>query len=265
MIGATFALAALGLVSASPASTLAFDDGDAMAWPVVKTQKVISEAASALSAAVPNKEVGGAFPIPGFSKAFVLVAHVTDKSRDLNPSVEGYNLIASRDGYASSFVSFEKSTEEDKDLFPSYLPGPLAAYLNGTSNVATDLSKFYNPYGFSLKDDGHGPGLTLVRQDDYPGTPGVTISSLVDLVSELVPHQFLACNETVPKYQDRYLTVLRHLDTSVSKAIPDKCVPVKLFPECRDIDKIYIKRQKNAKKGVSVRCYKTGSDYSHFD
>lgn len=264
MIGATFALAALTLVGASPASTFSFDDGDAMAWPALPRQKPIVAAAAALSASTGKQQVG-AYPIPKLSKAFVLVAHVTDKSRDLTPSVEGYNLIASRDGYASSFVSFEKSSEDDKDLFPSYLPGPLAAYLNGTSNVATDLSKFYVPYGFSLKDDGKAPGLTLVRQDGYPGTPGVTVSPLTDLESKLVPSKFLACNETVPKYNNQYLTVLRHLDTSVSKTIPDKCVPVKLFPECRDVDKIYEKRQPNAKKGVSVRCYKTGSDYSHFD
>lgn len=235
---------------------------DDKAWPQLKALQ-----APKVQAALNFKAAGAVFvekkqPVESISKVFNLVVHVTDRANVFDESIEAWELTASRDGYASAFVSIEATSEDDEQTYPSYVLGTEAEYLAGTSNVGMDLSKFYSPYGLRLKDDKGNGYPKLVRQDPGTGDAGLTISQLTAPAAELIPSQFLACNESVAKYSGQYLVVLRHLDPAVNSTIPDKCAPVRIFPQCQDIDKIYEKRKPHAEKAPEVRCYEKGGDWS---
>lgn len=252
---------ALFLSAATLVSALAVDD-DANAWPQLKALK-----APKVQTAVNFQASGAVFaekkrPVQSLSKVFNLVVHVTDRANVFDEPIEAWELTASRDGYASAFVSIEATDEEDEQTFPSYVLGTELEYLNGTSNVGMDLSKFYAPYGLRLKDDKGNGYPKLVRQDPGKGDAGLTISPLWAPAAELIPSQFLACNESVASYSGQYLVVLRHLDPAVNSTIPDKCAPIRIFPQCQDIDKIFEKRKPNAEKAPTVRCYEKGGDWS---
>lgn len=257
MIFPTAALCLAVLAHASPVV-----EADDKAWPSRTASKAHAKAFAANFA---SQVESGTVPKASLSKVFNLVVHVTDKSRDLNPSIEGYSLTPSRDGYASSFVSIEPRDNESKDTYASYLSGTAEEVAAGESNIVTDLSKFFSPYGFSFSNDTGSKSLTQVRQDPGAGTKGLTLSQLPSPISELIPHKFLACNETVAKYNNQYLTILRNLDTAVDATIPKNCVPIRVFPECVEFDNIYEKRKKNAGKAQPTRCYQRGADYSKLD
>lgn len=252
-----FPIAAITLFAAANASPVDFGDGDdALAWPnFASTNKNF---AADYAASVDRSKA----PVLSKSKVFVLNVHVTDKKLDQNPSIEGYTLYAARDGYASSFVSMDQATQESKNTFPSYLRATEEQARKGQGFLSTDLSKFYHPFSFELKNSTTVKGLSVVRQDNEDGTPGLTLNSWTHHVSELKPHKFLACNETVYGSTDRYGLVLRHLDTKIDKKIPAKCTPIRLFPECVNFDDIYEKRKKNAALAPLARCYKKGADFS---
>lgn len=207
-------------------------------------------------------------PILEVSKAFKIVVHVTDKSKDQSPSIENHMVIPNPSGKYHPFrparVSFDAS---DIDFYtneiPFHLRGTQEDAIAGRGNIAGSVSyvpkrPFDIPMEIEKARDETRPWLRNVTIG-YDGGQNVEFVNLTDsttLISEAIADaKFIACaGEEVE---------IRAIDTKAHSDIPVGCTPVRLFPECvQPKNPIY---PQVYEKAPFARCYGAGTDYSHFD
>ncbi|CEJ90346.1 hypothetical protein VHEMI06137 [[Torrubiella] hemipterigena] len=219
--------------------------------------------ASAATVPLPNE------PVLSFSKAFQLVAHVTNKSLDLTPSVERWFVYPSyfENHHVRRWTArLNPHTYIDK-TDPYFAVGSQEEYALGMSNISTQMQIGTRHFDllFAIDD----PYDSNKRGVEYL-TPGclceqqIALSGLLDPTSHAVPKdQFLACvgySTNMVRHIGLY-----NLDTSTNATIPTDCVPVRIYPECLPSDEVRDEYKAKVDEAPVVRCYQPGADYSVFD
>lgn len=189
-------------------------------------------------------------PAQDKSKGFTLYVHVTDKATDLAPSVEGYSLSTIHDGAGQAIAGL-------------YTDSARVWYLNGTEAQITDNE------GTVIADGGTPPfpngidvlaakdGISSVRVDAGPGTPGVQLSTSPDSYTYLTAPTdgtYLACLEPVPYYGNREFLLLKHAEAG--KAPPSKCAKIRLVPQCAELPELPQGALASHEFAREVGCYK---------
>lgn len=220
-------------------------------------------------AAPPAAVEVGKFPILGFSKAFRLLVHVTDKSKDQTPSLEGHMIVPSPRGKYKPFNPATVSFDADTDEFhtkenPLRLRGTEADAIFGRGSISSQTSRVANrgydiPMRFDPPKDQNQTWLRNVTiGSGYQNAEYVHLTSFTRPVSEAVAiGKFMVC-----RFPGEGRT-LKTLDTKKHSEIPATCTPVRLFPECLKTD--HVRYPKAFETAPKVRCYQPGADYSLFD
>ncbi|KAH8881211.1 hypothetical protein GQ53DRAFT_668300 [Thozetella sp. PMI_491] len=189
------------------------------------------------------------------SQGFVLVANVTDLSKDFSPSVNHWKVNGVHIGAAQSTVVLDNST--DGRIF----------FQNGTAGtlgIGADGGRY--PWGLYVLNFGSdSPGLENVK---WVGLQvGMTQMGLVirddkDARPRLyTPDEgtFVVCNETRPTYGRPPFPVRfvkpKVIDGVAHQEIPDLCVPINLLPQCSKLDPVSSDAEYDHAYVQSVRCY----------
>lgn len=211
----------------------------------------------------------GNLPIPGFSKSFKIVVHIMDKSKEINPSVEG------------GIINHHRSRRYGKYGFARIQPG--ADWTEGNpyrllgTQVEADLGK-----GNLTKQDTNGrnqPAYDIeacfnapIDSVNTPSYRNVTLGGNLDLSWQLAgfnhpiaevlnKDQFLACDFRKETYYSVYLSTI----DAKKQGIPEGCVPIRLFSECTDESKVDDRYKTAFKDAPLARRYLPGGDYSLLD
>jgi hypothetical protein len=233
------------------------------------TISILALAATLAGAAPTARQVMPNYPPSSVSKGFKLVANVTDPSRDLTPSVDGWVLSGVHIGPPNSRavlaspadntarLFYLNGTAEDAALertrvvsdggtppFPWGVhvqgrdefdlpanPGYHAAFINGGSTADVGITRFPNPYSI-LRNREDGPGGT-----------------------------FVACPLVVQYYQREFITVdyvYATIDPATSLPVvdvPAGCAPVALIPQCDVLNDLPADAYSSHEFALDQKCY----------
>jgi hypothetical protein len=159
------------------------------------------------------------------SKGFNLVAHVTDATSDLTPSVEGLFLSTAHTG--AGFNAAVLSSDHGR-LF----------YQNGTtpqdSDILTDGGT--PPFPFSLQVQPAGEARRILDISVGQGTTG-SIDAQGKLVNGLGEGAFLACRQVVPYYNYEFIT-LQYVYGKADPAGLEGCATIELVAKCAELNEL---------------------------
>lgn len=202
--------------------------------------------AAGVASAVPlsARQVVPHYPPTLQSPGFRLVANVTDLSTDFNPSINNWVFNAIHDGAGAN----------DAVLLPN---GGRIFYVNGTAedvyygqgSTLTDGGSPAYPFsiGVASEDQTDVDGFHDVRVDGGSGTTGVQLTRFPEAYPTLKgigQGTYVACNQTVPYYNTKYMTVRWTYDTIDPETalnvhqVPGGCVAINLVPECAVLDDV---------------------------
>lgn len=190
-----------------------------------------------------------------WAKAFVLVANVTDLSRDLNPSIHLQMLTGVHDSAGSQVGTLTSG------------PGRIF-YENGTDDAIGVISDSNGNYPSSMilqrtNNDPHG--------GDYLETVGLTFGDAENGIGIRPADQtpwpelytpddgiFVACDEAGPEPGHPLHPVLFARFTD-SQQIPISCAPITLLAQCATLRKVPSGAPYNHDYVRSIRCYGNAS------
>lgn len=194
------------------------------------------------------------YPPTSQSLGFVLVANLTDPSKDLSPSVN--NLFFSSFRFiASSYLAVLSQA------------GSRTFYLNGTKeevaagNATVGADQMVYPFGLWI-DTASESIYGSITVGIGIGTRGVGIrSSPVPYPSVFTPWRgtFVVCNETNPD-NNRPQFPISYLKSEYRKgaehlSIPERCVPITLLAQCVSLDPPVSGAEYNHDYAQPVPCY----------
>ncbi|KAK0703086.1 hypothetical protein B0T26DRAFT_599712, partial [Lasiosphaeria miniovina] len=204
------------------------------------------------------------------SQGFFLVANVTDPSKDLVPSINGWVVQAAHTGPALDVAVLQSPT--------SSVPGRIF-YENGTaeqvrfgrSSVLTDTATPLTPYGIIVQNSTRFDATYPTEHDVFINGGTGTPSSITNfpnspyavLQNNLGPGTFVACNNTVPYYGRKFITIEYAYATFVGPDggflydadIPDGCAPISLVPQCTTLNSLPPGAFASHEFAATVRCY----------
>lgn len=207
-------------------------------------------------------------PVLGASKAFQLSVHVMDKSKDMVPTLEGQLVVPRKDGYANFAGSIDDRSYDIIKTDPFFATGTPEEVDTGKAGASILINfrrkliiKQYFNWAIQANDTATSHH---VRLDGNDNTMGPLLSGLSDPLSRLVPKDhFYACDEII-KGGSRGIN-LRNQDLANNKTIPANCTPIRVFPECLNVEDVDERFKEKVEKAPLTRCYPPGSDYSFFD
>ncbi len=199
---------------------------------------------------------GTASPPTSSAQAFVLVANITDLSKDLVPSVNHWQVTGIHIGAGQSGAVLTNNT----------LPGRIF-FENGTdkdTGIAADGGRY--PWGlYILENNPDSNGTQNIEWFGLQVGLAQTGFSIIDgkggvpQVSAPASGTFVICNETHPAYgrpQFPVKFVKSQVVSGVTKQeIPELCAPVTLLPQCTKLDPVALDAQYNHDYVRSVKCY----------
>jgi len=194
-------------------------------------------------------------PITSWTKAFILIANVTDPSRDLSPSVNNLMLTGVHVGAGMETAVLSADTGR-------------VLYENGTDHevgVGADTGAVY-PYSVDLAPlPSEIPESTYVEYigiDAGTTHPGVTISPPIVLWPRLLGPEtgtFVVCNESRPAYGRPQYPVrfakVQEVNGVMYQHIPDRCAAIALLPQCAALGALPPGAQYNHNFVRAVRCF----------
>lgn len=159
------------------------------------------------------------------SKGFNLVAHVTDPTHDLTPSLEGQVLGAAHTGAGFNAAVFYGTTGR---LF--YQNGTAEQVANRETTIVTDGGT--PPFSFTLQVQPAGEARRILDISIGQGTANTVVAADggAQLVNGLGEGTWLACNELVPYYNREFVTLQYAYGEGAE--VPEGCAPIVLVPEC---------------------------------
>ncbi|KAK4034558.1 hypothetical protein C8A01DRAFT_18669 [Parachaetomium inaequale] len=159
------------------------------------------------------------------SKGFNLVAHVTDATSDLTPSVEGLFLSTAHTGAGLNAAVLSAANGR---LF----------YQNGTtaedSDILTDGGTPLFP--FSLQVQPAGEARRILDISVGQGTAG-SVDAQGRLVNGLGAGAFLACRQVVPYYNQEFIT-LQYVYGDADPAGLEGCATIELVAKCAELNEL---------------------------
>ncbi|KAF7550069.1 hypothetical protein G7Z17_g5980 [Cylindrodendrum hubeiense] len=196
------------------------------------------------------------YPATETSKGFKLVVNVTDPSKDFKPSIQNTFITSIHTGAGLALVGV---IEGDGRIF--YQNGTKKEQADSKATIITDGGTPLTPSGLKLTNDTDSKTLSTAHLDFGLGTPGVQLSSS-KAWSLVLPETYLACNESLDYYQGQYFVTIKQAritknkDGSTNRNIPKHCVPIRLFPECAELETLPEGSYSSHKYALDSRCYK---------
>ncbi|PHH60928.1 hypothetical protein CDD81_1039 [Ophiocordyceps australis] len=192
------------------------------------------------------------------SDAFNLVINVTDPARDFTPSVQNTYVASIHVGAGLALVGNVDSTQNARIFYQN---GTAEQRRDGHSTVITDSGTPPFPSGLRLTKDDASAKVSTAHLDAGQGTPGIRLSNFPEPYVFLNPETWLACNESLPYYQGQYFIILKQAQTSVgqdgyaNRNIPDNCAPVRLIPQCTQLNSLPDGSYSSHDFALQDRCY----------
>ncbi|KAM5342373.1 hypothetical protein ACJ41O_013339 [Fusarium nematophilum] len=209
-----------------------------------------------LAAASPlaQREARPQYPPRSTSKGFKLVVNVTDHSRDFDPPIHNSFVTSIHTGAGLALVGV---IEKGGRIF--YQNGTREERQNGQATVLTDGGTPLTPSGIALEKESKTLyGTTL---NFGPGTPGVQLNALDDPYTYLLPETFVACSEKLDYYQGKRFIVIKQAritideNDEIQRNIPKGCAPVRLVPECAELEELPKGSYSSHKYALNSKCY----------
>jgi hypothetical protein len=189
---------------------------------------------------LPSHEVA-AYPPKSVAKGFRLVVNMTDPSKDFHPPV--HNTYVALFPFQADF-GIAAAAKIGSNGTPFFRNGTKAEQAAGQSTILTDEWNLRTAHDWDLWPDKKNPGLSTVHLDAGRGTRGATLPD-ASPVAYMVPGQYLVCNQTVPadevpqfSFLDRRRPIMLIRQTTVPNKVPGHCRPVRLVPECTELNKL---------------------------
>ncbi|KAK7430316.1 hypothetical protein QQZ08_003064 [Neonectria magnoliae] len=204
---------------------------------------------------VPAAAAKPKYPVEETAKGFKLSVNVTDPSRDFHPSIQNSFVTSIHTGAGLALVGV---IEKGGRVF--YQNGTAKEHREGRATVITDGGTPLTPSGLKLTKDSKSKTLSSAHLDFGLGTPGVQLSS-TKAYSFLLPETYVACNESLAYYRGEYFITIKqakitkHSDGSVNRNIPKHCVPVRLVPECAELETLPKGSYSSHKYALDSQCY----------
>ncbi|PHH81231.1 hypothetical protein CDD82_1208 [Ophiocordyceps australis] len=208
--------------------------------------------------AITLRQVTPRYPSTSQSDAFRLVINLTDPSRDFSPSVQNTYVASIHVGAGLALVGNVDSTPNARIFYQN---GTAEQRRDGHSTVITDSGTPPFPSGLRLTKDGPDAKVSTAHLDAGQGTPGIRLSNFPEPYVFLNPETWLACNQSLAYYQGQYFIILKQAQTSVGQDgyanpnIPQNCVPVRLVPECTQLNSLPPGSYSSHEFAVNDRCY----------
>ncbi|KAI5461445.1 hypothetical protein BGZ63DRAFT_357256 [Mariannaea sp. PMI_226] len=184
------------------------------------------------------------------SKGFRLVVNVTDPSRDFDSAIQNYFVSSIHTGAGLALVGVNKN-EDTGRIF--YQNGTKEEYLNSKATTITDGGTPLFPAGLRLVKSKKSTEISVATLDNGPGTPGVQISALKPN-TYLLPETFFACNESLAYYGGRKFIIIKQ--TNFIKDVPKDCAPIRLIPECAELEDVPKGSLSSHEFALDSKCYK---------
>jgi hypothetical protein len=196
-----------------------------------------------------------AYPPTSSAQAFVLIANVTDLTKDLTPSVNHFKLVGVHVGAGLNTailngtrgnVLFENGTDTSFGIAANY--GNIYPYGLSISQQPSNIpdSSYVEYIGINAGLSENGVGIT---------GPEIAWPQLFGPDSGT----FIVCNETKPTYGRPQYPVRFAKSTVVNgvtqQQIPDLCAPITLLPQCATLDPLPSGALYNYDYANTVRCY----------
>ncbi|KAI1845861.1 hypothetical protein JX265_011244 [Neoarthrinium moseri] len=225
----------------------------------------LSLAGLASAAPFTSRQVVPNYPETQLSKAFRLVANVTDPSKDFDPPVNnwvfngihtgaGFNdAVLFADGDSSGRVFYQNGTAEE------------IRYYEGS--VLSDGGTPPFPFGIyvAAEDQTDADGYHDVSLNVGTGTKSVQLQHFPEIYPVLRgagQGTYVACNQVVPYYNKEYVTIRWTYDIFDSETalyehnIPDACIAIKLVAECATLNDLPEGSLSSHEYASNVNCYK---------
>ncbi|KAF4980991.1 hypothetical protein FZEAL_3106 [Fusarium zealandicum] len=196
------------------------------------------------------------YPTRSSSKGFRLAINVTDHSKDFDPPIHNSFVTSIHTGAGLNLVGV---SEKNGRIF--YQNGTKEERQNGLATIITDGGTPLTPSGFALKKNKKNKNLFDTTLNFGPGTPGAQLNRLDDPYTYLLPETFVACNESLPYYQGKYFVVIKqaHLtidkNNKIQRNIPKGCAPIRLVPECAELEDLPKGSYSSHKYALNSKCY----------
>ncbi|KAH6893266.1 hypothetical protein B0T10DRAFT_269189 [Thelonectria olida] len=182
------------------------------------------------------------------SKGFRLVVNVTDPSRDFETPIQNYYIASIHTGAGLALVGVN-SYESTGRIF--YQNGTEEEYQASQATTITDGGTPLFPVGLKLTKDEESP-VSVATLDNGPGTPGIQVSALKKF-TYLLPETFFACNEPLAYYGGKKFIVIKQ--TNFIKDVPEDCAPIRLIPECAELEDLPEGSLSSHDFALDTRCY----------
>ncbi|EQL03181.1 hypothetical protein OCS_01104 [Ophiocordyceps sinensis CO18] len=206
-----------------------------------------------------QSQVTPRYPDTSKSNAFRLVIDVTDASKDFTPSIRNTYIASIHVGAGLALVGNIASANNARIFYQN---GTADEYRSHQTTVITDSGTPSFPSGFRLVAEDKGSEVaSTIHLDAGPGTPGIGLNRFPEPLAFLFPDTWLACNQSIPYYQNKYFIILKHAKTTVGKGgsvdriVPKDCAPVRLIPECTKLNDLPSGSYSSHVFAIEDRCY----------
>ncbi|ODA79847.1 hypothetical protein RJ55_05444 [Drechmeria coniospora] len=198
------------------------------------------------------------YPATSLSKGFHLVVNVTDRCKDFDPPIHntyitsihtgaGLALVGNVAGPGTARIFYQNATSEQSK--------------SGDGTVVTDSGTPPYPAGLKLVKDEASSTLRTAHLDAGLGTPGIGISKFPEPYAFLTQETWVACNESLSYFRGQHFIIFKSAKTTVGKDgtahrnIPEGCAPVRLLPECTDLNALAVGSYASHAYALEGRCY----------
>ncbi|KAF5966279.1 hypothetical protein FCOIX_12574 [Fusarium coicis] len=215
---------------------------------------------AAASPVQPHINVNPKYPSRSTSKGFKLVVNVTDHSKDFDPPIHNTELTSIHTGAGLALVGV---IEKEGRIF--YQNGTKEERQNGEATVISDGGTPLTPNGIALVADKKNKNLFGATLNFEPGTPGVQLNQPEDPYTYLLPETFVACNKSLEYYQGKHFIVIEQAHLTIDKNkkiqrnIPKGCAPIRLVPQCAELETLPKGSYSSHKYALESKCYKNVS------
>jgi hypothetical protein len=183
------------------------------------------------------------------SKAFTLVVNVTDPPKDFDPPVHLSIVTGIHVGAGHAELGTSRRTGR---VF--YQNGTVDEYNSAKSTVLTDDGQPPAPAGIRLTRE--DAGIFIGSLNIGPGTPGIRLSTATPIIF-LLPETFFVCDDPLPYYAGKLFRIVHQ--TAQAADIPAKCVPVRLVPQCAELEALPDGAFANHDFALDSSCYENVS------
>ncbi|KAF5133172.1 hypothetical protein E5D57_003795 [Metarhizium anisopliae] len=213
-----------------------------------------------LAAASPlgERQVVPNYPSKSTSKGFHLVVNVTDPSKDFESPVHNTYVSSIHVGAGLALVGQSTGTGYGRIFYQN---GTVDEQRYSQSNILSDSGTPPFPSGLKLVKDPNSQTVSTAHLDGGPGQSGIGITRFPEPYAFLDPETWVACNESQPYYGGKYFVILKQAETtigddgSINRNIPDGCAPVRLVPECTNLNDLPAGSTSSHEYALDSECY----------